>query len=54
MPEIQPFYVYPLNEDEAHLCPVCAMAEWINASQITSGFMFQKSLLKMTLKMLPW
>ena len=42
LPEIQPFYVYPLDEDEAHLCPVHAMAEWINASKITSGFMFRK------------
>jgi hypothetical protein len=40
--EIQPFYVYPLDEDEAHLCPVRAMAEWIDASKVTSGFMFRK------------
>src|SRR6266700_6868595 len=42
MPEIQPFYVYPLDDDEEHLCPVRAMAEWIDASQVTSGFMFRK------------
>jgi hypothetical protein len=40
--EIQPFYIYPLDEDEAHLCPVRAMAEWIDASKVTSGFMFRK------------
>lgn len=40
--DIQPFYIYPLDEEEAHLCPVRAMAEWINASQITSGFLFRR------------
>ncbi len=42
MPDVQPFYIYPLDEDEAHLCPVRAMAEWIKASDITSGFLFRK------------
>ena len=42
MPDIQPFYLYPLNDDEEHLCPVRAMAKWIDASQVTSGFMFRK------------
>ena len=42
MSEIQPFYIYPLNDDEEHLCPVRAMAEWIDASKITSGYMFRK------------
>ena len=42
MPDVQPFYVYPLDDDEEHLCPVRAMAEWIDASQVTSGFMFRK------------
>ena len=40
MPEIQPFYIYPPDDDEEHLCPVCAMAKWIDTSQVTSGFMF--------------
>ncbi|KIM35214.1 hypothetical protein M413DRAFT_79592 [Hebeloma cylindrosporum] len=40
--QIQPFYLYPLDKDEAHLCPVRAMAEWIHASTVTSGYMFRK------------
>jgi len=39
---VQPFYIYPLDEEEAHLCPVRAVAEWIKASQITSGFLFRR------------
>ena len=42
MTDVQPFYIYPLDEEEAHLCPVRAMAEWINASQVTSGFLFRR------------
>ena len=42
MADVQPFYIYPLDEEEAHLCPVRAMAEWINASQVTSGFLFRR------------
>jgi hypothetical protein len=42
MADVQPFYVYPLDEEEAHLCPVRAMAEWIKESQVTSGFMFRR------------
>jgi L-lysine 2,3-aminomutase len=40
--DVQPFYIYPLDEEEAHLCPVRAMAEWIKASKITSGFLFRR------------
>jgi hypothetical protein len=42
MADIQPFYIYPLDEEEAHLCPVRAMAQWIKASQVTSGFLFRR------------
>jgi hypothetical protein len=42
MADVQPFYIYPLDEEEAHLCPVRAMAEWIKASQVTSGFLFRR------------
>ena len=42
MPDVQPFYVYPLDEEEAHLCPVRAMAQWIKASEVTSGFLFRR------------
>ncbi|KAF8201963.1 hypothetical protein K438DRAFT_1581686, partial [Mycena galopus ATCC 62051] len=31
-----------LPEDEAHLCPVRAYAEWIRASSITNGYLFPK------------
>ena len=39
---VKPFYLYPLPEEEAHLCPVCALSEWIIASEITSGNLFRK------------
>jgi L-lysine 2,3-aminomutase len=42
MADVQPFYIYALDEEEAHLCPVRAMAEWIKASQVTSGFLFRR------------
>ena len=42
IPDVQPFYIYPLNEEEAHMCPVRAMAQWIKASKVTSGFLFRK------------
>lgn len=31
-----------MPEEEAHLCPVRAMAEWINASHITTGYLFRR------------
>ncbi|KAG2748107.1 hypothetical protein P692DRAFT_20848821 [Suillus brevipes Sb2] len=31
-----------LTSNEAHLCPVRALAEWINASEITTGYLFRK------------
>lgn len=40
--EIKPFYLYAMSEEEAHLCPVCALAEWIDASKIQSGYLFRK------------
>jgi len=39
---IKPFCLYAMGEAEAHLCPVRAMAEWIDASQIESGYLFRK------------
>jgi hypothetical protein len=42
MADVQPFYIYPLDEEEAHLCPVRAMGEWIKASEVTSGFLFRR------------
>ena len=40
--EIKPFHLYLLPEEEAHLCPVRALAEWLLASQIQRGFLFRK------------
>ena len=34
--------MYLLPIEEAHLCPVRAMGEWIKTSGITSGYMFRK------------
>ncbi|KAF8906281.1 hypothetical protein CPB84DRAFT_1675966 [Gymnopilus junonius] len=31
-----------LSEHEAHLCPVRAMAAWIDTSRITSGYIFRR------------
>jgi len=39
---IKPFVLYAMPEEEAHLCPVRAMAEWINASCITTGYLFRR------------
>ena len=29
------------SDDEAHLCPVRALADWLSVSRITSGFLFR-------------
>ncbi|CAA7269937.1 unnamed protein product [Cyclocybe aegerita] len=39
---IQPFPIQALPEEEAHLCPVRALGEWMNASKIMTGYMFRK------------
>ncbi|KAH9164835.1 hypothetical protein EDB89DRAFT_1842122, partial [Lactarius sanguifluus] len=39
---IKPFVLHKLPEPMAHLCPVRAYAEWIDASQIEHGYMFRK------------
>ena len=39
---VKPFYLYPLPEEEAHLCPVRALSEWILSSKITSGNLFRR------------
>ncbi|KAF8813273.1 hypothetical protein BYT27DRAFT_7084934, partial [Phlegmacium glaucopus] len=35
--DIKPFVLHMLLEEEASLCPICALADWISASSITSG-----------------
>jgi len=39
---IKPFYLYALPEHEAHLCPVRALASYISASRIKSGYLFRR------------
>ncbi|KAF8814125.1 hypothetical protein BYT27DRAFT_7250346 [Phlegmacium glaucopus] len=38
--DIKPFVLHMLLEEEAYLCPVRALADWISASSITSGYVF--------------
>ncbi|KAF8806932.1 hypothetical protein BYT27DRAFT_7224030 [Phlegmacium glaucopus] len=38
--DIKPFVLYPLGPEETYMCPVCALADWIHASKITSGTLF--------------
>lgn len=40
--EIKPFYLYAMGEEDAHLCPVRALAEWLAISKITLGYLFRK------------
>ncbi|KAJ7050799.1 hypothetical protein C8F01DRAFT_1000095, partial [Mycena amicta] len=38
--EIKPFYLYRLPDEQAHLCPVRALSEWLDFSKIDSGLLF--------------
>jgi len=40
--EIKPFVLHPLPPEEAHLCPFRAIGEWLQASGITTGYMFRR------------
>jgi hypothetical protein len=40
--DIKPFVLHLLPEEEAYLCPVRALADWISASGITSGYLFRR------------
>ncbi|KAF8804857.1 hypothetical protein BYT27DRAFT_7299315 [Phlegmacium glaucopus] len=40
--DIKPFVLYPLGPEETYLCPVRALADWIHASKITTGFLFRQ------------
>jgi len=40
--DIKPFVLHEMPASMAHLCPVRAYAEWVNVSQITSGYVFRK------------
>jgi hypothetical protein len=39
---VKPFYLPYLPDDHAHLCSVHAIAEWVKASGISSGYLFCK------------
>ena len=34
--------MHMMPDEEAYLCPVRAMASWIEASEITSGYVFRR------------
>ena len=40
--DIKPFVLHLLPEEEAYLCPVRALADWISASGITSRYLFRR------------
>ncbi|KAK0228088.1 hypothetical protein IW262DRAFT_1532227 [Armillaria fumosa] len=40
--KIPPFILRELPKDMAHLCPVRALAEWVNASEILHGYLFRR------------
>ena len=37
---VLPFYLFLLNEQDRHLCPVRTYAHWLNASKIAEGYLF--------------
>jgi hypothetical protein len=39
---IKPFYLHMQAEDQAHLCPIRALAEWIKVSNINKGYLLRK------------
>jgi hypothetical protein len=39
---VKPFILHYLPEAEAYLCPVRALAEWVAASEIKSGYLFRR------------
>ncbi|TRM68005.1 DNA breaking-rejoining enzyme, partial [Schizophyllum amplum] len=40
--KIIPFVIWPLEEDEAAICPKRALCEWLQASGIREGYLFPK------------
>ncbi len=42
-PDIKPFFLHRIHDpDKEHLCVVRAFADYVNATQIASGFLFRK------------
>ncbi len=40
--EIQPFHLYMFPKEMEHICPVRALAAYIQCTRITSGYLFRK------------
>ncbi|KAL1751299.1 hypothetical protein FB107DRAFT_222322, partial [Schizophyllum commune] len=49
--KIQPFVLWPLGRDEAHLCPYRAITEWLHASDIKEGYLFPRLNLEGSIKL---
>ena len=39
---IKPFYLHMQAEEQAHLCPIRALAEWVQISSINKGYLFRR------------
>ena len=39
---IKPFYLHAQEDDQAHLCPIRALAEWVKVSGIKEGYLFRR------------
>ena len=42
MTDVKLFYLHELAADQAHLCPVRALADWINVSKVKTGHLFRR------------
>ncbi|KAH7903548.1 hypothetical protein BJ138DRAFT_1107580 [Hygrophoropsis aurantiaca] len=40
--DIKPFYLYRMSDENAHLCPVRALAEWFSVAEQNTGYVFRK------------
>jgi hypothetical protein len=40
--EIKPFHLHLQLDDDAYLCPVRALADWISVSEIKTGYLFRR------------
>jgi hypothetical protein len=39
---IKPFYLHMQAEDQAHVCPIRALAEWVQVCGINKGYVFRR------------
>jgi hypothetical protein len=42
--DIKPFYLHGFDESKSHLCPVKALAEWLDVCDHTEGYLFRRVL----------